>query len=488
MASLRQYDRYALQDEQMAFWQSGNAPSQAILGLSERDVVAHLKALYLLFDRVLAAASFYFESPATRAATRQCRPLFEQGKILYFVGDGVGDFEEHGERKIQKSPLALQCYSNVRRVVRHARDLDGLGSIFKRPPDSISDKMVELWTADVVGSHPGSIGAYLAASISNAEERAALQARLVDIAGRRDADFVWEYLEPKLLDLGLRGETIRRMRSKLADLYISATVAILTPGAAQPLDDQACPHTRAWDEPNRFLVCLDGLGLRGAFQRLAPEEVMTLKESWQCRMFLDFYRAFVRDVRTPPQLLHWLALYKKAEGQFATADGSREHILKAFLEYVRSIEPRPKHRLGPLEILLKAFEFCRQPLISAFVDEMRRLSSLPQRSDELPVKEARRIVPTIVVRPSDRIAFAIGLLEMGHALDDVAETLRMGKKGLYKLLKKSVKLRTVAENKGQYKPRNAKDGRIPRGTKDRETGQVEAADYRDPPPDEELDD
>ena len=73
-------------------------------------------------------------------------------------------------------------------------------------------------------------------------------------------------------------------------------------------------------------------------------------------------------------------------------------------------------------------------------------------------------------------------------MEQIADTLQIGMKGLYKMLLKFPKLRTVAENKGQYKPRNAKEGRIPRGTKDGETGHMEATDHRHPRPDEELDD
>lgn len=402
MGFLRHHDQLSFQDEQVLFWSSGNGPTQAVLGLTEQDVISHLKALYLLSDRVLAAASFYFESALTRAATRTCRDFFEGGNVIYFVGEGVSDFEDHGERKIEKSPKNLLCYKNVGLVSAQAKELNGLGNIFKRPADSISDKMVEMWAADVFSSEPGSVGAYLARSINNTEDRAALQAKLVEVARARDADFVWEYLGPRLKALGIREEAARQMRTRLSELYLRSTITLLAPESDQTDRHglQAIPGKRG--EPQRFLVCLESLQLTDAFQRLRVQDTIRLRESMPFRLFKEFYLELIKEIGTDPEMRRWVPFYRMAEGKFARSSDPRERVLKSFQEYVRSIEPGTTTRIRPLEILLKAFEFCGSPVITSFVEEVRSITAEKPPSIDASASHRENVVPTIIIPPAAR--------------------------------------------------------------------------------------
>lgn len=50
----------------IGFWSSANKPTQELFGLTAQEAFLHFKVLYLLTDRVIGAASFYFESEMTR--------------------------------------------------------------------------------------------------------------------------------------------------------------------------------------------------------------------------------------------------------------------------------------------------------------------------------------------------------------------------------------------------------------------------------------
>lgn len=150
-----------LQNEEIVFWSSGNCPTQGLHNLSTSEVLLHLKALYLLCDRIVAAGSYYFESQMTRDITQQLQILFEHGDIVYFVNDSIEDFLEHGLHKLEKSPSELACYQDRDFVQENAKALNSLGYILRRPSHSISDKIVELWIRDVFSKRRDSIGYYL---------------------------------------------------------------------------------------------------------------------------------------------------------------------------------------------------------------------------------------------------------------------------------------------------------------------------------------
>ena len=123
MVRQRQIELSSISAESCVFWSGGNRPTQILHRLSTREEILHLKALYLLTDRVLAAASFYFESNITRSATKRLRTLFERGEILYFIDNSIEDFAEHGAEKHEKSPTGLASYRNKELVAERAKIL-----------------------------------------------------------------------------------------------------------------------------------------------------------------------------------------------------------------------------------------------------------------------------------------------------------------------------------------------------------------------------
>jgi hypothetical protein len=367
----REHSGELLKDHSVSLWTAGNAPTQQIRGLTAADILLQLKAQYLLSDTVLAAASFFLESAMTRVATEAYRALFESGGVVYFVNSDIDTFAEHGERKIEKSPRTLTSYNDPGMVARHTTTLASLGHMYRRPAKSISDAMVELWIADVHSREPDTVGAYLVTVIHETRQRVAIQAKLEEVARNRDVDFVWEYLAPQLAAAGFRGEALRIMRSRLAELYVRATAVVLQGATQAP---GAAVSEGIQQDAEGFLVAIEGLGLSTAFQRLTAEGVIALKQSWQFQMFKEFYFALARNVRTPPLISQWLPIYRSAALYRAQTGTPPETVLADFRAYCNSISRGTDRFAEPLDVLLKAFEFCTTPLIEAFVDEMCRLA------------------------------------------------------------------------------------------------------------------
>jgi len=122
-----------LKGASLGFWSSGNAPTQKVYGLDEQQVILTLKALYLVSEKVVAAASFYFESDKTRLAAHELEPLFASGDVLFFLDETIEDFGEHGRRKVEKSPKGLHAYANPKQVTLLGKQLDLLSGILRRP-------------------------------------------------------------------------------------------------------------------------------------------------------------------------------------------------------------------------------------------------------------------------------------------------------------------------------------------------------------------
>ena len=86
--------------ERNAFWSTGNFPTQKAFSLSEHDVYMHLVGLILLSKRVLASASFYYESRITRKVVRRLDHAFKSGDVLFFINEQYDCAKDHGEAKM----------------------------------------------------------------------------------------------------------------------------------------------------------------------------------------------------------------------------------------------------------------------------------------------------------------------------------------------------------------------------------------------------
>lgn len=276
-------------NEGAVFWSRGNAPSQRDEGLTAKEVRLHLVSAYLLAEKVLASASFYFESQYTRDITSEFSELFREKSVVYFVDESMDGFLEHGLRKAEKSPLELRCYHDSELVGIAGKALNDLGVILRRPDISVSAEIENLWLADVMADS-GALGNVLARAAATNEQLLRWREAIGDICRRRgDRDFVWEYLEKTLRPLDLPPHFMRLGRRRVGNLYAQATSRVLGVPSdnATQLDGHTGPDARV--DTSLFLECMDGIGLKEHLAKLDPAALIRLKSTVEFTTFRAFY-------------------------------------------------------------------------------------------------------------------------------------------------------------------------------------------------------
>jgi len=210
------------------FWTKGNYPTQRIGQLQQNEIEYHLKLLYLLADKILAAASFCFESETTQRIVEGYKEFFTHtGDINFFIDSDIENFEEHGIRKAEKSPSGLRAYRDLEEVRKRGRAMDSFCNLARRQPISISDKIVDLWIEELSSNAPNTLGSEIGIRVDDMAQQEQIRVSLIDFAKRRSKDFVWEYLQPQLSELGLDRLFQFWIRRKLSDLYSIATSLVL---------------------------------------------------------------------------------------------------------------------------------------------------------------------------------------------------------------------------------------------------------------------
>ena len=101
-------------NEGAVFWSRGNAPSQRDEGLTSKEVRLHLLSAYLLAEKVLASASFYFESQYTRDITSEFSKLFREKSVVYFVERKHGWISRAWPSKGREEPSRTSVLSRLR--------------------------------------------------------------------------------------------------------------------------------------------------------------------------------------------------------------------------------------------------------------------------------------------------------------------------------------------------------------------------------------
>jgi hypothetical protein len=372
-----QIDLFNLKRESASFWSAGNCPTQALYGLSVSEVLAHLKALYLLCDKVLAAASFYFESSITREVTNRLQLLFERGDILYFVDASIENFAEHGAKKMEKSPSGLIAYSDKTLVHEQAKRLDSLGHILRRPDYSISDRIVELWIKDMYSRDVGTVGESLSRLAQCENDRLALETELIRFAESRKKDFVWEYLRPKLMQLGLPREFRYIARRRLAQMYSVATSELLGVSLDRPEHALPTSHitTHSRFDTSLFLGCMNILGVRRCLEDLTPVELVALKYSLEFILFREFYFTLIEAIAyRRGDIQTWLPIYREAAQSYLKSGISIDEFLQSFEAFCRSMG-KPQEYSRPLDLLLHVYDlFNNRFTIENFIEKVESLS------------------------------------------------------------------------------------------------------------------
>ena len=349
---------------QETFWSSGNNPTQLAWGLSFNEVLRHFKALYLLSDKILAAASFYFESSITREVTERLQLLFERKDIVFFVDASVSSFYEHGIIKIEKSPSGLDAYKDRTIVIAHGRQLDSIGNLFKRSPYSISDEIAKIWIEDVESCFSGTIGAELVSLLDNDIGRyLEIKQFLINIALFRHKDFIWEYVHPHLDRIYLPKRTQVFIRRRLAQMYSEVTAKLL--GLSLDRPEHGLITNASKSDSTLFLHCMNICRIDQCISTLNAYDLMNLKYSPEFILFKEFYFSLIESMAfSQERVSRLLPIYMETEKIIPEIRTTEEQFVKLFKDYVRIIIGRyQKKYRRPLDILLQTYSlFNKKPI------------------------------------------------------------------------------------------------------------------------------
>lgn len=422
----------------IAFWSCGNRPTQKIFGLSFSYVLRHLKALYLLTAKVLSAASFYLESEITREVTEKLKLLFERGEILYFVDETIINFREHGLIKIDKSPKKLIAYRDRELVKFRAKELDSLGYVLRRPSSSISDRIVELWINDILSNEEGSIGRYLYRLLKNVKQFEFYKTKLIDYGLKREKDFVWEYLGPKLMNLSLSKEFFQFCRIKLSQMYSVATAEILGSSLDKPEHglSYSLINVNSKYDTSVFLSCMDVLGVTESLEDLDSYELVKLKNSIEFILFKDFYFNLIEvTAYNGSEIVNLIPKYREAAITYLKSRYTIQEFIEAFNAMQYSLG-KARNYGRPLDILLHQYELFGRLTIDDFIEKLQSISKKREFSTDIILRNGKnRFHPSKKIicleEPMIKILFLAanpldsGRLRLDEELRQIDEKLRM---------------------------------------------------------------
>lgn len=360
------------------FWSLGNNTTQKVNNLTFYYVVEHLKLLYLLSDKVLASGSYYFESEIAREVTTSLQTLFEKGEILYFIDEDIESFEEHGVEKIKKSPEKFEAYKDKNIVQKRGKKLDSFVIPLRRPPSSISDKMVELWIMDLYSEDQESLGGILKSTIKDNDKLKEILISLSRFASERKKDFVWEYLQPYLSKLKLNKLLQNSIRRKLSKLYSISTAEVL----GVSLDTNDLSFRKYITENTKydttlFQECMKILDISSAIQDLNLFDLIKLKSSNEFIYFRELYFSIVDSVSYNSNLTtKVLPLLIDAESTVMGGNINISVFLSSFKKLCNKLKiPSNKYK-KPLDIILNRYETFNKATISPFLELVKTTTSI----------------------------------------------------------------------------------------------------------------
>lgn len=375
-----------LNKEESAFWSFGNNPTQSIRSLSYDYVLYHLKLLYLLSDKVVAAASFYYESEITRRVTGTLEKLFRDGEIVFFIDDDLASFRDHGDEKLVKSPKQFAAYSDKNIVWGYSDTLDSMCEPIKRPPISISDKIVELWVEDLYSHDKGSVGECID-RYCNGDKGEEIKQKLFGFAIDRNKDFVWEYLYPEMSAMKLDKKLIYCARRRLSQLYALSTAKIL----GIVVDDE--DDKRETDlviskkyNTSLFDECLIILGIRDEVKGLKADELIRLKVSPEFIYFREFYFSLISllsyDIAKEKKIL---PLFVDAEKMITNKETPIDVFIEAFKVSCNDLGGEGVKYQNALSIILNKYAAFKVPTIAALIESVKACnkSSIEAEEDEI---------------------------------------------------------------------------------------------------------
>jgi len=354
----------------LVFWTKGNAPTQRVNNLTYNVVLDHLKLLYLLSGKIIASASYYFESPITQQVTDSLMSFFEDGDIRFFFDEDLDSPTEHAEKKFSKSPKALSVYRNKKIILSQAKKIETLGNMLvRRPPLSISNKMVELWTGEILSVNNNSIGVAINKEIRNETKQHEIKNKLIAFANNRDKDFVWEYVNPILLSSGLKNPYFLSMvQKKLSQMYALATANVLGVELDEKFNYDLIDKNSKYDT-SLFAVCLEQIGLLKLILLLDNKDLRQLKTTLEFAIFREFYFKMIEDCEfQPDRIKQGIDVFSKIE-KAGQNNINRKDFIDKFVEYYNLCnypKRRFRKRLDEIKQNLDTFNVATAGIISSF--------------------------------------------------------------------------------------------------------------------------
>lgn len=340
-------------------WSRGNAPTQEAESLGPNVLRLHFISAYLLSDRLVASASYFYESARTRELTREFADIFRRGDAVYFVDENLDGFQHHALRKKEKSPVALGSYHNEILVASASAELNALNYIVRRSDKSVSEGIVRLWSADLLSSNEGTLGWALTRVVKDAERARSIMFNLfrrIEMRGERD--FVWEFVHPALLQEHLPQDFLRFAKHRLAQFYSVATAALL----GIPVDSSEHASARGLGVHSRFdtalfLECMEAMNLIKHLIDLDVAATVRLKASVEFQVFREFYFALI-DAATynSAELIKLLPIYTRLEANERLFTSDRDTVVRAFLFWFRSLKGNSEKYEVALHKLLIAYD------------------------------------------------------------------------------------------------------------------------------------
>lgn len=266
-------------DERTLFFTSGNLPTQEAYGLTHDDVLNAFVVALLRSERVLLAASFYFESPATRSLVRRFPSVWHSGNegATFFINTAYPTIVDHGLGKVEKSPSSFDPYSSLELVRRRGATLDNLGHVVVRDDVDMSAALANSWIRSCLSAEDQTVGDILRRHVEPSRLNDAI-VTCANVAERRQQDFIWPAIELEIRSYSFLSGCYQELRRRHADLY--AEIMSVALGAVETTPVLSLTRTTLTDR---------GLGHLGRFStvlRRVGIDPRSIREDFQLRELL----------------------------------------------------------------------------------------------------------------------------------------------------------------------------------------------------------
>lgn len=365
------------------FFTAGNLPTQKAYGLTLDDVTDTFIVGLLRSQRLLCAASYFFETPTTRVLADRFPKLWrdQSGRAIFFVNEDYASFSDHGAGKLAKSPAIFSPYADAESVMLHGKLLDDIGVMGRRRDVDISAAIAQAWVNSCLSTHQDSLGTMLRKRFPGRAE--GVIAACADLSNRTKFDFIWETIEGAVKSHSDLSQVRKDLQRRLADIYATVMSQRLSAIETSPSLN-----------PDRRAVTANSIGNLGLFWdvlRRAGLDLREMRDEDKLLRVLDLDE--LRVLQQMDELIveaatqsnfeaskYWGAL-RIAEGREPAAEATH-HQIRQVLSHVMS-----KHGLKPANALLSQLAdletIFATRLLPAFKKGVEQLHDPSQRKSQV---------------------------------------------------------------------------------------------------------